>query len=199
MLIIVGCGRSGTTYTSKAFSELGLDIGHEKIGKDGVISWSIIGDKSLRPPWGPTMDEINAANPTSNIDVVHQVRNPLKAIPSICGFTKESWDFISSSLGWANRDSLLKSAMNYWYEWNLRACRVSSYTYQVEMLPEVMGNLLHLGGLKSSICACAVRKIPTDINTRTNSMDASILAMKKEDKSLFKDILGLGRVFGYSI
>ena len=35
-LLVTGCARSGTRYTALLFSECGLDIQHEKMGKDGI-------------------------------------------------------------------------------------------------------------------------------------------------------------------
>ena len=38
-IMVVGCGRSGTLYMSKVFAAMGLDVKHEKLGKDGISSW----------------------------------------------------------------------------------------------------------------------------------------------------------------
>lgn len=42
MLLITGCGRSGTHFTARLLQEIGLDVGHETLGKDGVASWKHI-------------------------------------------------------------------------------------------------------------------------------------------------------------
>jgi hypothetical protein len=36
MLLITGCGRSGTHYSSALFKHLGLDLPHESVGRDGT-------------------------------------------------------------------------------------------------------------------------------------------------------------------
>ena len=52
--LILGHPRSGTGFMSKLFQGFGYDIGHEKMGKDGISSWmfavedkQVFGDKSL--------------------------------------------------------------------------------------------------------------------------------------------------------
>jgi hypothetical protein len=38
-LVIIGCARSGTKYSSMLFRQLGLEIGHEEEGRDGISDW----------------------------------------------------------------------------------------------------------------------------------------------------------------
>jgi hypothetical protein len=38
-LLVTGCPRSGTTYTSRFFKKCGKDVPHEAEGKDGIVSW----------------------------------------------------------------------------------------------------------------------------------------------------------------
>lgn len=52
--LILGHPRSGTGFMAKLFQGFGYDIGHEKMGKDGISSWmfavedkQVFGDKSL--------------------------------------------------------------------------------------------------------------------------------------------------------
>ena len=41
-LAIIGCGRSGTTYTSKLLQSFGVKVGHEKILDHGISSWCLV-------------------------------------------------------------------------------------------------------------------------------------------------------------
>jgi len=39
MILITGCGRSGTGYTCARLQKLGMKIGHERIQEDGTVDW----------------------------------------------------------------------------------------------------------------------------------------------------------------
>jgi len=78
MIVIIGCARSGTKYISSLFNKVGYDVGHEKLGKDGIASWGLVPD-SGKVPYGPSFSELRGRDMT----VIHQVREPLAAIASI--------------------------------------------------------------------------------------------------------------------
>jgi len=79
-ILAIGHPRCGSRYTSELLSACGLDVGHEKMGKDGISSWMFaVEDES---PW--------ARNPLARSrkhkffeHIVHFVRDPRTAIPSI--------------------------------------------------------------------------------------------------------------------
>ena len=78
--LVVGCNRSGTTYTTELFNRLGYRCGHEEVfgvnppgfsgfGKfDGDVSWLAV----------PYLDAL-----PSNVLLLHQVRDPQLTIRSI--------------------------------------------------------------------------------------------------------------------
>lgn len=72
----IGHPRTGTGYTSKLMSSWGLDIGHETLGKDGIVAWQLAVD---RGPW-PWMDDFE---PIDHEFLIYNVRNPKYSIPSI--------------------------------------------------------------------------------------------------------------------
>ncbi|GEM_PF-3966249 len=78
---IIGSPRCGSHYVSSFLKRNGLDIGHEKIGKDGVCAWQYtvdsdcypyIDDKKSKSSYFLYFDEL-----------LLYVRNPLDAIPSL--------------------------------------------------------------------------------------------------------------------
>ena len=79
-LLVTGCGRSGTTYTSALLQAMDLDIPHEAVGKDGAASWKQIVSGTfvyLGKNRSVTIDG-------SGFDrIIHQVRHPLKLITSM--------------------------------------------------------------------------------------------------------------------
>ena len=116
MIIIIGCARSGTGFISEKAKEIGLDIGHEKVGEHGIADWSQTTD-------GLFIDKQDGV-------FCHQVRNPLDTIASCTTLAGESWQFISKYIPIG--DSLIHSCMIYWYYWNLLAEEKASHTYQLE-------------------------------------------------------------------
>ena len=38
-VLVIGCGRSGTLYTATVLQLLGIDVGHELPGRNGMVSW----------------------------------------------------------------------------------------------------------------------------------------------------------------
>jgi hypothetical protein len=145
-LLITGCGRSGTLYSAKLFSELGLDIlheldtsGHTERGGDGFSSWFLAVDDP-HPPQGPT----SVGNEFRY--TLHQVRHPLLVIASFAQFILQkgsrSYPFlekyipeltsISGKKELCFKEKLLLQAALYWYEWNLLALKKATDTVQLE-------------------------------------------------------------------
>ena len=129
--VILGTGRSGTAYTSKLLQCCGLDIGHETLCSDGISSWYLTEDTPNKnsASWGDLSN--------STLVVAHQLRNPLKTIPSLMTINNDSWDFIKHSTitsTWDNR--LLVRSMRHWLEWNQAAFRKAEYHWTLEGLEQ---------------------------------------------------------------
>lgn len=84
--LCVGHPRCGTASMSKYLSTMGHEVGHEHMKRNGISSWMLAVD-DINYPWGDT-----------NIDrkrfyfahIIHIVRNPINAIPSIVLENKHS-------------------------------------------------------------------------------------------------------------
>ena len=123
-IVIIGCGRSGTTFISKH-----LGLGHEKLGETGIACWQAV-VKNNNGFYEITDDDF----------VLHQVRHPLDAISSCHTIMMDSsWDLIHNNIEQVDiDDSLLSKCMKYWYYWNLMAEKRAISTYRVEeVLSEV--------------------------------------------------------------
>jgi len=116
-LVITGCGRSGTKFISAH-----LDLGHEKLGRNGVSAWQATVD--LNPIYTLKSDDF----------ILHQVRHPIPTISSCHAFVmEESWNLIEDNIPSVKKsDSLLLKCMKYWYYWNLMAEKRALATYRVE-------------------------------------------------------------------
>ncbi|WBU54301.1 hypothetical protein [Paracoccus sp. SCSIO 75233] len=77
---IVGHPRCGSRSLATAFGQLGLKVGHEKLERDGIVSWwntaRYQGDHSFKDP------RLYPSEFTSRV-IGHYIRNPIDAIPSI--------------------------------------------------------------------------------------------------------------------
>jgi hypothetical protein len=140
-LIIIGCGRSGTTYTSKKLKSLGIDIGHERLKRDGISSWHLVSDQ-IEVPIETNFEQVRKLN----LPFVHQVREPLQAISSMQAIGWISYKFLSNeiSIDFENDSKILK-AMKYWYYWNLKAETKAVFTYQIEEFSQNLPELLEIG------------------------------------------------------
>ena len=127
-LLIIGCARSGTLFTSEALQKQGLDIGHEVMGADGMVSWfATFEDCCILPK-----EHLPSVSHTSFF-ILHQVRHPLRVISSAVTLTAKSWRRICARVPEITlEESLLLRCMKYWYYWNQIAEAVASMTYRVE-------------------------------------------------------------------
>src|ERR1700722_14128714 len=115
-LLITGCARSGTTYIAKALQESNLEIGHEKMLKDGVSSW-YLATSPKRTKRRVNPEKYRFAH------TFHQVRHPLRTISSVYATeNRHSWNYILSQIPEIHmHDSHLVKCAKYWYYWNLKA------------------------------------------------------------------------------
>ena len=121
-ICVIGTGRSGTGHFTAVAADLGMDIGHETEGKDGISSWCLV-SKLPYSPYGPAHPDINWDNHLVGM----QIRNPLQTIASLETFNKSSWAFILDDAQdrvnqkWWKKASMRKKAMWHWLDWNQRA------------------------------------------------------------------------------
>lgn len=130
MIIFTGCGRSGTRFVARLMSmHDNFDIGHERMGKDGISSWDLAFPGRGR--WsGLDLTDLQNEAPT----IIHLVRHPLDSIGSFHTIAKASWVYICSKIPARMGMTLLTRSMRYWLYWNLRAERIARYRFQVETL-----------------------------------------------------------------
>lgn len=79
MIKVLGLGhpRTGTGFTSKIFKLWGLDVGHEKLRKDGIVAWQLINDI------GPYPYILDLETRPLYKHIVYNIRNPKDSLPSI--------------------------------------------------------------------------------------------------------------------
>jgi len=166
-LLITGCGRSGTKYASFALQRLGLDVPHERLGRDGISSWTMAVPAESRP-YGPPSSQVSFQH------VFHQVREPLATISSCMTFNEESWDFICRHVECPPFAPVLTKAATYWLLWNEKAEEIATWRYRIEDF--------HCG-VAHEICRRAsvsfnwdmINSIPRNFNTRQEGRMVHIL------------------------
>jgi len=196
-IAIIGCGRSGTQYSSRVLIKAGLDIGHETYGKQGESDWKLTA-KSL----GDLKKDYSC--------ILHQVRDPLKVIYSCHTFYKTSWQLVykTTEPGGNRKEWPLWRGMKYWYRWNLLAEKKAIFTYRVEDFDAVFYEILNLFGISKSnqqLLGEDALVVSKTINTRYKRRWSDWLPekmitwedMRSADEDLTEKIWDLATSYGY--
>jgi hypothetical protein len=197
--MIIGCGRSGTRFINELFEANGLHIGHEQMGKDGIVSWTLVPDTDKRA-WMPSIPKGKLWVPSFkelaplNLPIVHQVRHPLEVVSSMQTAKRRDWWFISRFLDIEKRDSPVLKNMKYWYHWNRMAETKASHTYRIEDIENEFDHLCHIAGFPiRSQFNFGVQK---NVNARKH-VDVTWDDLRDEDKELARSIRELAGRYGY--
>jgi len=161
MFLVTGCGRSGTKYTSTVLCTCGLDMLHEKVGKDGAVSsvWAI--DLKAAQYYAP-----HSCGSRSMFDVVlHQVREPLSAIASITTGSGGAIAWVDKHTPLHFEGDRIKWAVEYWLYWNQLCEEQAVITYKVENMPNRWNEIKDILGINVPF----PKNIPTNINTRIHA------------------------------
>lgn len=111
-LLVVGCGRSGTTYFATFLRAMGVRVRHERLGADGSVGWNAV--FTFLP------------------EAFHHrwllVRHPLDVIASVasypgCATKQKCLEFPA--------DPTLR-ALEYWVRWNTLCDSVAEHVVRVE-------------------------------------------------------------------
>lgn len=123
-ILITGCPKSATVYISELLLKMGVDVKHEKMGRDGSADWMLAPGKISHPWEGPRFDDGFST-------VLHQVRDPLDTMSSCQKISGHAWDYITSYLP-VKTNNLQETCMATWYYWNKMAEQIASWTYRIE-------------------------------------------------------------------
>lgn len=128
-ILVLGHPRCGSRSLSREFSEVGVDLGHEVVNADGMVSWWHTGRHLGTTTQG--LERFNISrNPERNATpelILHYVRNPADAIPSII-VENESQDRLNNSFRF--RTTVIKQQFGIDLSTlSPRDAAVSSYVY----------------------------------------------------------------------
>ena len=136
--MLIGTGRSGTQHFATVCQGLGIDVGHEALGEHGISSWCLVSDLPYAP-YGPARQDLVE----SGFIVCHQLRDPVKTIPSLMTMNKSSWAFIREdaaqrvSIKWWDKAPLRVRAMWHWLDWNRRAEQMASMHWTLKQAARI--------------------------------------------------------------
>lgn len=172
-LLIIGHPRSGTGYMSRLMSSFGLNVGHEKLKKNGISSWMLAVDEV--PPYGDGTKFSDVAFDK----IIRVVRHPILVISSsIETETKESFDFRSACTKPKDGLNQFESAIHILLEWdNFIKSRRPDITIHAECAVVELSEFL--GYLPNN------KLPPKDINKR----DHGVFDWKEIKKSISSDFV----------
>lgn len=139
-LLVIGCPRAATRYTSKVWNKAGVKVGHEYTGPDGSVTHLFAVDCEEYPywPWNPPKGKVaHVGERRSDFEFLntwHQVREPLKSITSMSlVVSKNAWEWFSDHIPIAPKNpNKLYLSMQLWLHWNQKCEDVATWTYRVE-------------------------------------------------------------------
>ena len=111
----IGHPRTGTGYTSALLKSWGLNVGHEVWEEDGIVAWQcLIPQAEARIKLGgrlPYMQENIVLDELEFDHVIHSIRDPKTAIPSIVRTEVGSTEWRSLWVPFSNRNSDVENAI----------------------------------------------------------------------------------------
>lgn len=178
-IAIVGCGRSGTQYMSLALQKAGLDVGHERMGKDGTVDAS----------FGPRVD-------SSKFVVLHQVRRPIPVISYLPYALESSWRRVAHYVKLIEKPLLLR-AMQFWIDWNLIAEKVARWTYRIEDIDTMWPKICKEIGIAADVAP--INTVPRDQHTLAGKYHLATWAeLEAIDKKTTNAVRALATRYGYT-
>lgn len=191
-LLITGCGRSGTKYTALLLKELGLDVPHECMGRDGAVGWMYVAAEQYGV--GTDVDHGSREGIVFG-QIFHQVRHPLDTIASLQTHGEDLWDFCGRHVPLMKKNP--ERLMAYWLDWNARAAAMADWTYRVEELrpgTAVAREFLDRIGLPDR----DLPDLPHNVNHRRHA-DLTWAELDAKNSILARWIRKAARRYGYDV
>ncbi len=195
LILVTGCGRSGTQYISKVLNQSGLNVTHEHgMGTDGCVSW-LMAARVDWAPWGPLAKRYQFKH------IFHQVRDPVKVIQSYYNTPPTTtWEWIAKSIPEIKEsDSNLTKCTKYWYYWNLMAEAGAEWTYRIEEIDTVYPIMGRKLGLPFNPQTLERVSRKSNSKGRPNYPISWKVLEEQLDPVLYKKVRNLAGRYGYSL
>lgn len=192
LVLVTGCGRSGTGYMARFLRSSGVDILHEHMGSDGSVSW-LMAARIDWAPWGPLAKDYKFEH------VFHQVRDPLKVIQSFYNVPpRATWEWISAVIPQIKlTDSDLTKCAKYWVYWNLMAEKRAEWTYRIEDFDKAYKEMGRRLG--KTFDETILHSIPKDTNTKGPPIRVITWEILHDelDSDTYNKVRSLAQRYGY--
>jgi len=119
-ILVIGHPRTGTGYTAKLLQSWGLDVQHERMGKDGISHWGMAVGGDNPVIFSNFIDNITF-NDIKWETIIYCVRDPKTSIPSIAyteNTNKESFEYRMKWGKFLNRDNEIINSINSITSWD---------------------------------------------------------------------------------
>lgn len=201
--VIIGTGRSGTTFISKHLAKAGVRVSHEQ--------YYTVKGPYLRNPNRHVQTRGDASwlavpfLPDSSIVAIHQVRHPYAVIDSLFRigfFSSEHYTEHKPFVDFAKKyftfsDDPLRSSLRWYVEWNQRCEEITDKRFRIEHLSDHVQdlerwlNLPDLGRFST----------PTNLNSRAavvdmNGLDLPSALRRYPEYPLLEEMCGR---YGYTL
>lgn len=200
LICITGCGASGTKAISIIMYRAGIQVGHERMGRDGMASWYVAVGKTKIP--GIRRQVYFQDFPSPPL-VLHQVRHPLHSISTTQRFSSDTWKWVCAHIKEMKQsDSKILRCMKYWLYWNERAERLAQWRYRIESLAEVWDELAELTqrpALVKHKRACLALNNGRLHTRKKKYRPVTWEQLEHIDAQLTEKIKSKGREYGYEI
>lgn len=195
MLLVTGVGRSGTHYTAALLREMGLDVGHETVGRDGTASWkhAVSGTFVVKKRFRRArMTEIDS---TIFDTVLHQVRDPVKVVASMQTFGEATWSYMAAHTGVSMAQPVLARAMRGYIEWNRLIEPRAEWRFRIEDLPDVFDEFCRRVGVETR----AMPELTRDARDARGARYAPVTweDLRAQAPSLASELADMAREYGY--
>jgi len=139
LICVTGTGRCGTGFVSAWLRAAGLDVGHERLGRDGISA----ADMTVWLSAGARGRIAGVDERAEFRHRVHLVREPFACVGSLQTAQGASWRFVCRHSATRPESPLLRRCVEHWVHWNRLAEAVTDVTVRVEAWEAWAGE--HLG------------------------------------------------------
>lgn len=191
---ILGLGhpRTGTGFTAQLLKNCNLDVGHEVMGRDGIVSWQFA-TKSDEPLFmmSPNLRCNNFIFET----IIYNTRNPKYSIPSIIYTENKSINFRQKFIDLNLSDNQLSLAIQSILGWDALILK----NYQIHFTYRIEDQFLNLiSFLSTKYNILEPNKIPINYNSRSHKYwDDLIDLIPQVNSSLLKQMNIYCLKYGY--
>jgi hypothetical protein len=172
--------------------EMGFDVPHEKVGRDGAASWKHVVSGTF------VNLKKNKGHPICNegfTRILHLVRHPIKVISSMQTFSASTWAYMAQHAPVDLRAPVAKRGMQAWVSWNRLVEARAHWRFQIEKLPDQFDEFCH----QARIPVRPMRQLPSSATDtrikRYSSFDWNHL--KAMEPSLAEQVREMANTYGY--